>query len=116
MFLIDDILLAPGRALLFIFKKIHETAEDELFDEGPITAQLTELYMMLETGKITEQEFNERETELLDRLDAIREYKETHYTYDDEELDPDLEDSVLTDTASDEDESEEAPENHLKKV
>jgi hypothetical protein len=29
--------------------------------------------MMLETGRITEQEFDKRESEILDRLDAIQE-------------------------------------------
>ena len=31
--------------------------------------------MMLETGKIAEEEFNKRESELLNRLEEIEEYK-----------------------------------------
>ena len=38
-----------------------------------ITAQLGELYMMLETGVISEQEFQAQEKELLDRLEIIQE-------------------------------------------
>ena len=34
--------------------------------------------MMLETGKITEEEFNKQEATLLDRLDQIEEYKKKH--------------------------------------
>ena len=35
--------------------------------------------MMLETGKITEEEFNKRESELLNRLEQIEEYKKKHF-------------------------------------
>ena len=74
MFLIDDILLAPARGLFWIFKEIHHAAEEEQANEAEaITAKLSELYMMLETGQMTEAEFDAAEKELLDRLDAIKE-------------------------------------------
>ena len=38
-----------------------------------ITAQLGELYMMLETGRISEQELQAQEKDLLDRLEEIQE-------------------------------------------
>ena len=72
MFLIDDLLLAPFKGMLWIFKEIHEAAEQELAGEGDaIKAELTELYMLLETGQISEAEFDASEKRLLDRLDAI---------------------------------------------
>ena len=74
MFLVDDILMAPVRGLFWIFKEIHNAAEEEQANEADaITAQLSELYMMLETGKMTEEEFDAAEKALLDRLDAIKE-------------------------------------------
>ena len=74
MFLVDDILMAPVRGLFWIFKEIHHAAEEEQANEAEaITAQLSELYMMLETGKMTEAEFDAAEKALLDRLDAIKE-------------------------------------------
>ena len=74
MFLVDDILLFPARSILWIFREIHNAALEEQAGEADrITAQLSELYMMLETGKITEEEFNTSEKALLDRLDAIKE-------------------------------------------
>ena len=77
MLIIDDIVLSPFRSIVWIFKKIHEAAEEEIEKQGErLTAQLSELYMMLETGKITEAEFEEREKELLDRLDEIEAYKQ----------------------------------------
>jgi len=72
--IIDDILLFPFRSILWIFREVHNAAQQELAGEAElITAELSELYMMLETGKISEQEFATREKELLDRLDKIQE-------------------------------------------
>lgn len=74
MFLLDDILVKP---LLFVFKKIHEAAKEEIDNEAQvITAMLTDLYMRLETGAITESEFDDEEKQLLDRLDEIEERNE----------------------------------------
>jgi hypothetical protein len=74
MFLVDDILMAPARGLFWVFKEIHRAAEEEQANEADaITAKLGELYMMLETGQMTEAEFDAAEKGLLDRLDAIKE-------------------------------------------
>ena len=74
MFLVDDILLFPARSILWIFREIHNAALEEQAGEADrITAQLSEFYMMLETGKMTEEEFDTAEKALLDRLDAIKE-------------------------------------------
>lgn len=75
MFLVDDILLAPIKFPLYVLKKIHETAESEFTDKDKITSQLRELYLLVESGKITEEEFNKMEAELLDKLEAIEEYE-----------------------------------------
>jgi len=73
MFLLDDILLAPARGLFWIFKEIHHAAEEAQANEAEsITTKLSELYMMLETGQLTEEEFDAEEMVLLDRLDAIK--------------------------------------------
>ena len=72
MLVIDDILAFPVRGLLFIFREIRNAAAMEVADEArTIQSELSELYMMLETGRITEEEFDARERELLDRLDEI---------------------------------------------
>ena len=74
MFLVDDILMAPARGLFWLFKEIHNAAEEEQANEAEsITTKLSELYMMLETGQMTEEEFDAEEKVLLDRLDAIKE-------------------------------------------
>ncbi len=54
MLLVDDILMAPVKALLWVFKEIHKTVEQETAGEHEaITRALSELYMKLETGLIT---------------------------------------------------------------
>jgi ribosomal protein L29 len=74
MLLVDDILFSPIKGINWIFRKIHELAEEELEGEADrIRESLTELYMQLETGEITEEEFEQQEAILLDRLDTLHE-------------------------------------------
>ncbi len=73
MFLVDDILLSPVKGVIWVFREIHDAAQQELAGESEaITAALSELYMKLETGQITETEFDAREKTLLDRLDRLQ--------------------------------------------
>ena len=72
MLLVDDILLFPVHSILWIFREIGKVAHEELAGEAQsITEQLRMLYMQLETGRISEQQFEAEEKLLLDRLDAI---------------------------------------------
>jgi hypothetical protein len=72
MFVVDDLLMAPARGLLWIFQEIHRAAQEEqVTDAESITAELSALYMRLETGKLTEEEFDAEEKLLLGRLDQI---------------------------------------------
>jgi hypothetical protein len=72
MFIVDDILLFPARGIFWIFRELHNAVQAEIENEAEtITSQLSELYMELETGRITTSEFDAREKKLLDRLDEI---------------------------------------------
>jgi len=83
MLILDNLLLSP---LLWIFREINETVQKEQAGEADaVTRSLSELYMKLETGSITEAEFDVAESALLDRLDAIRERTEGSDESDDEE-------------------------------
>ena len=103
MFLIDDVLLSPAKGMFYIFKQIHKAAEEEFLDEENVSAELSELYMMVETGKITEEEFNNRESELLNRLEQIEEYKKKHF----EEVEENEDDGEDEDTVNEDDEDSE---------
>jgi Gas vesicle protein G len=73
MFIVDDILLSPITGFLWIFREIHNAAEQEMANDAEaITNELGDLYMMLETGKISEKEFEALEKALLDRLDQLQ--------------------------------------------
>jgi gas vesicle protein GvpG len=77
MFLIDDLILAPGSFVLWVMRKVHEAAQEELANDATrITTDLSELHRQLETGAISESEFDAREKEMLDRLDLINEQSE----------------------------------------
>ena len=76
--LVDDLLMVPLRSVLWIFREIHNAAEAELANEAEsITAELSNLYMRLETGRISEEEFGAEEKVLLERLDRLQEPEES---------------------------------------
>ncbi len=77
MFLIDDILLAPLKGVIWVAEKVKQIAEQELYDEGRIKERLMELQLQFELyDEISEEEYKKQENELLARLDAIRKAKE----------------------------------------
>jgi hypothetical protein len=64
----------PISRVLWVFNEIYNAADQEFHNESDaITAQLQQLYSMLESGDITEAQFDCQEAELLDRLDEIHE-------------------------------------------
>jgi len=73
MLLIDDLLLLPLRGVIGIFKKINEMAETELSDADRIREKLMEARLKFELDEIGEEEYEKVETELLARLDSLRE-------------------------------------------
>ena len=74
----DDILLAPLHGLVWIGRNIHEIIDRELFDEEPIKEKLLELQFKhdYELETMSEEDYLARETELLERLNAVRKAKE----------------------------------------
>lgn len=63
------------RGLLRVFEEVAERAEQELYNEAAVQAELMELYRKLEAGALSEEEFEEREAELVERLEEIEEHK-----------------------------------------
>jgi hypothetical protein len=77
MFILDDLLFKlPARGFIGIFKKIAEMAEDELNDESRIREELLQLEFLFETDQITEEEYEEKEAELMERLNRQEEQRE----------------------------------------
>jgi hypothetical protein len=73
MLIIDKLLLSPIYATVWAARQVHSAIQQEREAEpAQITAELSELYMRLEAGQISELEFNAHEKELLDRLDRLQ--------------------------------------------
>jgi len=73
MFLLDDLLLAPLKGLVWLAEKVDEVAARELSDEGRLKDKLMELQLRFELDEISDEEYTRQETELLDRLNTIQE-------------------------------------------
>ncbi|MFI0787043.1 gas vesicle protein GvpG [Streptomyces lydicus] len=74
MGLITDLLtfpLAPVRGTVWVLDQVLRTAEREYCDPEPVRAELAQLERDLVAGRITDEEFDRREDELLDRLEWL---------------------------------------------
>jgi hypothetical protein len=72
MIIIDSLLTAPLRGLMFVLEKIDEAVQKEIeTEERTVMAELSRLHAALDRGEITEAEFEGREGQLLDRLDRL---------------------------------------------
>ncbi|MET7594245.1 gas vesicle protein GvpG [Streptomyces sp. NPDC004082] len=73
MGLIGEVLmlpLAPVRGSLWAMKQVVAEAERQYYDPSAIRAELAQLEARLEAGEITDEEFDQQEDVLLDRLEA----------------------------------------------
>ncbi|GAA2770850.1 gas vesicle protein GvpG [Streptomyces rameus] len=76
MGLIGEVLMlpfAPVRGSAWAVRQVLREAERIYYDPATVRADLARLEEQLEAGEITEEEFDRREDELLDRLEiALR--------------------------------------------
>ena len=62
------------KGLAAICQKVREAAQEDLEkQEKDILAALAELHQLLDGGRIGDEDFNARESDLLDRLEACQE-------------------------------------------
>jgi hypothetical protein len=71
MFLLDSLLLAPGKAVIAMLEELAKKAQEEFLDDSSVKQELQEIYKLLEGGTISEKEFDAREVGLLQRLEQI---------------------------------------------
>src|SRR5205085_857679 len=62
----------PMAGMKFVFQQIADLADQELYDESVVRDQLLLLQVQLEEGDVDEDEFAEREAELLARLREVK--------------------------------------------
>src|SRR5215208_837602 len=75
MFLLDDVLLAPGKAAFVLFQELARKAQEEWLNDDTIKQDLQQLYEMLEAGRISEKDFEAQECRLPERLEQIARIK-----------------------------------------
>jgi hypothetical protein len=72
MFILDDILLAPMKGLAAVCRKVEEAARQELEGREKATmSALGELHRRLETGQISEEDFDLEEARLLEQIEDL---------------------------------------------
>jgi gas vesicle protein GvpG len=72
----------PMAGMKFVFQTVADLADQELNDEGVVREQLLLLQVQLEEGDIEEDEFAEREAELLARFREIKARKRAEVEVD----------------------------------
>lgn len=68
--------LLPIKGVAWIGQKLSEAAEQEITDESKVHEELLDLQMRFEMEEISLEEFRKSEQLLVERLEAIRKYKE----------------------------------------
>ena len=68
--------LAPVRGTVWLAERIEEQARGELYDDSAIRDGLIALEASREAGELSDEEIDEAENELLERLMAIRGFGE----------------------------------------
>lgn len=63
--------MGPVKGVKWIAEKVDDAVEQTVSNKVKVKEDLLELQMNMEMGKITEEEFNKREKELLENLDRI---------------------------------------------
>ena len=69
-------LTLPMSGIGYVLKTLQNVAEKEIYDPQRIREDLLLLQLNLEEGKITEEEYREREGEIMVRLRAARAYND----------------------------------------
>ena len=75
MLIVDDLLALPLTGFKAILRALAKVAEEQYTDDSPLKERLLSLQVELEEGKITEDEYVEREAQVLRELREIRNRK-----------------------------------------
>lgn len=89
--LLSEILMSPftGSARLFGFvvKNVNEQVEAEYLDEGKVQAELLDLTLRYDGGELNDEQYKEQEARILQRLNDIRNYKQSAAAVQDDTVD-----------------------------
>lgn len=76
----------PIIGLEFLARQIQKQVDQEAFNPKKLEQELLELQMLFEMGDISEDEFKQKETELLDKLDELMLAQGTLQDVEEEEI------------------------------
>lgn len=68
----------PSFLTRFSLEKVEDAVRTELTDDTALKEELMELQMRLDLGEITEEEYIAGESELMERLRRVREWRERY--------------------------------------
>ncbi len=74
--IVDDILFFPLKFTVWLSSKLRESAYEDMTDESKVHEELLQLQMRYEMEEIDDHAYEKKESELMERLEAIREMKE----------------------------------------
>lgn len=66
----------PSFLTRFSLRQVEGVVHGELTDDTSVKAELLELQLQLEAGDITDEEYTTQEAALMDRLRAVRDWRE----------------------------------------
>ena len=75
MLFVDDLLMLPFTGFKSILRTLVKVAEEQYTDDAPLKEQLLHLQIELEEGTITEDQYVEREAQILRDLREIQNLK-----------------------------------------
>ena len=75
MLLVDDLLMLPVTGFKSILRILAKTAEEQYTDDAPIKERLLHLQLELDEGAIAEDEYVEKEAQILRELREIQNRK-----------------------------------------
>jgi len=73
--ILDNLLFGPAKLTCWLTQKLVDAAEQEMTDESVVRQELLELQIAFELGDITEEDLQQQEEVLLERLQWIRDIK-----------------------------------------
>jgi hypothetical protein len=75
MLIIDDLLMLPFTGFTAVLRTLQKVAEEQYTDDAPLKEQLLHLQVELENGTLTEEQYLEREAQILRDLREIQNRK-----------------------------------------
>jgi uncharacterized membrane protein len=72
MGLFGTVFLGPVKGVAWLAEQVQEAADQEYYDENAIRASLARLNEDYDRGRVDEESFEQREDELLERLESAR--------------------------------------------